>query len=214
MKGNIINKLSVFAVFSLLFISCNSDLRLTILFDKASGLEKGADVILAKEKVGEVAKMELQDGKVAVHTSIYSKFRDRIKEDSKFYLLRSSGKPRIEILIFDKGSEKIKNGITVEGYPEYRYWIDKGFKKIKDEVGDFLESEEWKEFKRDFREKAEESADKSKDWLKEEAPKLREKAEEMYEKFEEEYGSEVKVKAKEFVDSLLQNFEEETENKN
>lgn len=214
MRGKFNNKLNFFVIFALLFISCSGNLRLTILFDKAPGLKKGADVILTKEKVGEVAKMELQDGKVAVHTSIYNKFRNRIKEDSKFYLLRSSGKPRIEILIFDKGSEKIENGITVEGYPEYRYWIDKGFKKIKEEVGDFLESEEWKEFKRDFKQKAEESAERSKDWFKEEAPKLREKAEEMYEKFEEEYGSEVKIKAREFVDSLLQNIEEKAEDKN
>ncbi len=64
--------------------------RATVLFKSASGLEEGALVLLAGVRAGKVERIGIQDGKIAVHLKLESKYTEDIRQDSIFSLQRDS----------------------------------------------------------------------------------------------------------------------------
>lgn len=76
-------------------------LNVSVVFGDVTGLEVGAPVLVSGLEVGRVTELDLGEEEVVVRIAISSEYRDRVTEDSEFWLRRkhwiSSGK-RLELL--------------------------------------------------------------------------------------------------------------------
>ncbi len=207
---------SVIFVLALLASTCAfKEMGFTILSDEVGGLDKGSPVFLDSTEIGRVTGMEARDGKTAVKVHIFGEYKDRIKEKSAFYILGSGDETHVQIQVIDEDSPNLKSDITVEGSPEYMYWMREGARKIEEWMGEgmektreFLESDEWREFKEKIGKEIDRARSEGEEEFKRQLPRLKEEARKFY-KEAQELGEKTGKRAKAYIDSLLKKMEEE-----
>lgn len=206
---------SIFAIALLTTTCAFTKMDITILFRDTGDLKKGSPVLLDTTEIGKVTDIKPQDGKAAVKVQISGEYKDRIKEKSAFYVLESGDETHIEVQVLDENSPPLKPDTTVNGSPEYMYWMMKGAEEVKgwiekgiEKTEEFFKSDEWKEFKDKMEEEIDRAKKEGEEELKKQLPDVKKETEKFYKELEK-IGREAGEKAKAFIDSLLREIEKE-----
>ena len=123
----------ILLIFALLSISyCTIfEKNINIKFYDIGNLQIHSEVQLDSVNIGEVNSIKRFNDSNLVTIQIYSKYKDIIREKSKFYLLSKDDDSYIVCRILDKDSPTIKSGVIVNGYSEINYWVDIGAKELE-----------------------------------------------------------------------------------
>jgi len=90
---------------------------LYLLFEKKPNVNIGDKILMNEVPVGEIKKIVLKEGKVALMIKIYPEYKDMFTEDTKFIVKRErlfSSSQKIYVIPSDNpDSRKLRNGETV-----------------------------------------------------------------------------------------------------
>jgi|AntAceMinimDraft_9_1070365.scaffolds.fasta_scaffold133981_1 hypothetical protein len=122
----------ILLIFALLSISyCTIfEKNINIKFHDIGNLQIHSEVQLDSVNIGEVNSIKRFNDSSLVTIQIYPKYKDIIREKSKFYLLSKDDDSYIVCRILDKNSPTIESEVIVNGYSETNYWVDIGAKEL------------------------------------------------------------------------------------
>lgn len=164
------------------------ELVATILFDEASGLEKGAEVLLRDEPIGEVGEVNAVGGKTAATVHVRKEHRGDVLTDSLFEI---SGDPAaIRVVNSIAVGAPVGNGAVIiakrdrlttflaQGGEKLQPHIERARKKAGEWIAEFDNGEfqkqfdEWKAKSPEWKKQGKETFEKNVDEMKEQVEAL------------------------------------------
>ncbi len=188
-------------VIIILFLSgCEKAIKINIVFNDIGKLTSETRIFLNDDPIGKVNNVTSSNGKYNVEAYIDKKYADKVTDNTKFYLLSKKDEPRI-VMVPGSGNN-LNDNDTVIGRSELQYYLNEGYSTVKDIMETIFGSEEWITLKKNINELAEKGYEEGKDRF----PQISEKVEMFFETFDEQYGDEIELKVKPFLDSLIKDI--------
>lgn len=182
------------------------DLRITVVFHDASGLQVGDEVRLGGLKVGAVEKIEITTrDRVDVHVVVQAAYRSVVTRDAEIRIQKEGLVSRQRYLELEPGTEApVRDGEELAGIHPLGVRLSDWFSETKE----ILQSPDVRHGMREFAEAVERAAARGKEEWEAQRPLLEKKAMELYETARKE-APEVAARIKKEIDRLLEEIEEE-----